>query len=244
MLNLFRAQLYRLVCTRVTWIALALVLFAEAISAVATSADWATSKTSLDVLMRFNVLMLVSVCIPLYYAWFITQDFKTSAVGALLVSPRSRLQYAGAIALVGALVVAVVLLTAMGLAGVLWPFVGRGSVSFSLEATALWYLLAFLICWSYLVLCLICAPFGNEVLSLAVGALLVSSLACFSISAVLPYPMQRVFDDVIFEHSLTNVRLAFGFGSPLEGTWLVNVVLVGAAAWIIFAFIARRKGVR
>lgn len=114
MLNLFRAQLYRLVCTRATWIALALVLFAEAASAVATSADWATSETFLDVLMRFSVLIWVSVCVPLYLAWFVTQDFKAGAVGALLVSPRSRLQYAGAIALVGALAVAVVLLAAMG----------------------------------------------------------------------------------------------------------------------------------
>lgn len=188
MLSLFHAQLYRLVRTRATWIALALVLFVEAVSAVATSADWATSETFLDVLMRFSVLIWVSVCVPLYLAWFVTQDFKTGAVGALLVSPRSRLQYAGAIALVGALAVAVVLLAAMGIAGALWQLADLGSVSFSLGATALWYLFALLICWAYVVLCLVCAPFGNEVLSLTVGALLVSSLALAPI-AMLPWPI-------------------------------------------------------
>lgn len=243
MLSLFHAQLYRLVRTRATWIALALVLFVEAVSAVATSADWATSETFLDVLMRFSVLIWVSVCVPLYLAWFVTQDFKTGAVGALLVSPRSRLQYAGAIALVGALAVAVVLLAAMGIAGALWQLADLGSVSFSLGATALWYLFALLICWAYVVLCLLCAPFGNEVLSLTVGALLVSSLALAPI-AMLPWPIGGLFYDTLFDHSLAYVRLAFGFGSPLEGTWLVNVVLVGAAAWAIFALIVRRKGVK
>ncbi|WP_278572659.1 hypothetical protein [Adlercreutzia equolifaciens] len=243
MLNLFRAQLYRLVRTRATWIALALVLFAEAISAVATSADWATSETFLDVLMRFSVLIWVSVYVPLYFAWFVTQDFKTGAVEALLVSPRSRLQYAAAIALVGALAVAVVLLAAMGIAGALWQLAGLGSVSFSLDATALWYLLALLICWGYLVLCLVCAPFGKEVLSLTVGALLVSGLVLAPV-AMLPWPIGGPFYETIFDHSLAYVRLAFGFGAPFEGSWLVNVSLVVVAAWAMFALIVRRKGVR
>lgn len=243
MLNLFRAQLYRLVRTRATWVVFALILLAEAVLAAATSADWATSRTFLDVLMRFSVLVLASVSVPLYFAWFVTQDFKAGAVGALLVSPRSRLRYAGSIALVGAFAVAVVLLAAMGLAGVLWYLVGRGSVSFSLEATALWYLLALLICWSYVVLCLVCAPFGKEVLSLSVGALLVSDLAFFPVS-MLPWPIGGPFYEALFDHSLACARLAFGFGAPFEGSWFVSAAVTGVAAWVAFALIVRRKGVK
>ena len=130
-----------------------------------------------------------------------------------------------------------------GVAGALWQLADLGSVSFSLGATALWYLFALLICWAYIVLCLICGPFGNEVLSLTVGALLVSSLALAPI-AMLPWPIGGPCYETVFDHSLAYVRLAFGFGAPFEGSWLVNVVLVGAAAWAIFALLVRRRGVK
>lgn len=252
MLRVLHAAAYRLLHSRLWWVLVAgLALYAFEGSNFFAS-GWRSEgvATFADAARRSEVLELVMVFLPIWFAWFFGSDLTNRTLRNVLVDAQGRRSYVlAAVVLVFGAVVAVMVTCGVILALNLF----RLGFVFSVEDLAIFVqrlgLLAGLAAAYALVATALTAIAGKNAATWGIAAAaLLTSTVLFSFAQVvtfyLPTLLDRMVDEALTTYSLSGVFYAFEGTGVIQPWWFAQVALVALLGALAWALILRRKELR
>ena len=248
MLNLVRANLYRLAHSR-SALVIPVVLLLTIVLAFQYLEQWAACASASDVFRRAALLEMTVLLVSIWFAGFFGSDIQEGAIANLLVGRKSRISYAPA-AMVSVFVAALALL-AFGAAASLGLYAAFGSTPVAVDGLALacWLLTGSLLVTAFTAVPFLVMLLGRRnamALGIVVAVLFGSGLLWLGASAVAswlsPNPVGRALFDLL-SFTPTAIRSAFNAGSPFEWWWAFCLLAIVAGATALSCAILGRKEV-
>ncbi len=250
MINIVRANFYRLAHTRFSWvIPLTLVVYA-AVAPFLFREQCLECQTFRQLLGQVALAEMTCMLVPLWLASFFGEDFAQATVRNLMVGPRSRTAYAGAALATTLLYAAVLVLLAVAALALGSAAAGCLPVSFDAAELLCWMGLEVLLTAGFVMLALLVAmPWMSGAVTAAIlaAAVLATGTAYWFFAAWaqgLPPAMARFVADCLQPFMLTALRTGLSQGAPMEGWWFADAIAVAGLTTAVIAVILRRKELR
>lgn len=248
MLNLVRANLYRLAHSRSVFVVLAVLLLTIVLSFQYLE-QWAACASAADVFRRAALLEMTVVLVSIWFAGSFGSDIQEGTIANLLVGRKSRIAYVFA-AMTSMFVAALALLVfgaaiSLGLYGVF------GSTPVEVDGLALvcWLLLGSLLTTAFAAVPFAVMLLGRRnamALGIVVAILFGSGLLWLGASVAASWLSSNPAGLVLFDllpFTLTTIRSAFNAGAPYQWWWVPYALAVVAASSALGCAILSRKEV-